>query len=196
MSSLIKEFSITQKHYKILVKQGLDNLPYETGGFLGGKDGVIQGILPTFNKDWDENKDVYMLYQEDLTRAYTFFKKHKLEYYCVYHTHPNGEAYPSQADISTGQRFHAILSYKDNTFQAFNCFRIDNNVPVQLPLKIIPDKGYFAKDLKKSSSNDVHDSEEDILNKRMNNIMNEKPNKYEKLAPKDGELNSDFSTFA
>jgi hypothetical protein len=72
MSSLIKEFSITQKHYKLLVKQGLDNLPYETGGFLGGKDGVIQGILPTFNKDWDENKDVYMLYQEDLTCLYLF----------------------------------------------------------------------------------------------------------------------------
>ncbi|RAP27362.1 hypothetical protein DID74_00695 [Candidatus Marinamargulisbacteria bacterium SCGC AG-333-B06] len=202
MKSLINEFEITEKHYKTLIKQGLDNLPYETGGFLGGKKGQIQAILPTFNKDWDQNKDVYALANEDIQRAHAFFKKHGLIYYAVYHTHPNGIPYPSEADIATGQQYHFILSYKDDKFEAFNCFRIDNRVPTQLPLRVIPDKGFDSKELKKKvplnnkeTKQDVI-SDEDDLNQRMHNILDDKQNKYEKRAPKDGELNSDFSTFA
>ena len=106
----IDSFKITEKHYAKIIKQGKDNLPYETGGFLGGKDGVICGLLPTFNKDWDQNKDVYALHDEDLLRAHTFFKKHGLIYYGVYHTHPKGISYPSEADIATGQQYHFIIA--------------------------------------------------------------------------------------
>ena len=202
MKSLINEFEITEKHYKTLIKQGLDNLPYETGGFLGGKNGQIQAILPTFNKDWDENKDVYALANEDIYRAHAFFEKHGLTYYAVYHTHPNGIPYPSEADIATGQQYHFILSYKDDKFVAFNCFRIDNKEPIQLPLIVIPDKGFESKELKKKINLNTKKtkqkiiSEEDDLNQRLHNILDDKPNMYKKMKPKDGELNSDFSTFA
>ncbi len=29
-------FTITRKHYDIIVKQGIDNYPKEVGGFMGG----------------------------------------------------------------------------------------------------------------------------------------------------------------
>ena len=49
----MNEFAITKKHYNTIIKQGYDNLPYETGGFLGGKeDGTITAILPAFNQCW------------------------------------------------------------------------------------------------------------------------------------------------
>ena len=96
---MIKEFKITNKHYQILIKQGFDNLPYETGGFVGGKDGVITGILPTFNKDWDQNKDVFKIDDTDMQRAHSFFAKHNIKFFGIYHTHPTGIAYPSDADM-------------------------------------------------------------------------------------------------
>ncbi|MBI60756.1 hypothetical protein CL657_06040 [bacterium] len=198
MNPLIDEFEIIEKHYKTLIKQGLDNLPYETGGFVGGKNGQIQAILPTFNKDWDVNKDVYTLHNEDIQRAHTFFHKHGLTYYGVYHTHPNGIPYPSEADIATKQRYHFIISFKEQEFTGFNCFRIDNNVPMQLPLVVISDNGFQSKDIKNNAIQNDRNilSDEDDLNKRMHNILDDKPNKYKKMKPKDGELNSDFSTFA
>ena len=63
------------------------------------KEGVICGLLPTFNKDWDQNKDVYALHDADIHRAYEFFNKHNLPITGFTHTHPKGIAYPSDADI-------------------------------------------------------------------------------------------------
>ena len=195
----IDGFKITQKHYDTIIKQGYDNLPYETGGFLGGKNGIICALLPTFNKDWDENTDAYSLEDADMHRAYGFFHKHNLDYYGVYHTHPKGIAYPSEADINTGQKYHFIISYKDNETPQFNAFRVDAKQPIQLPLKIISNKGFSSLDLGNTNADpEKLKEQEEIknLNDRIHNIIEGSQNKYEKLPPKDGELNSGFSTFA
>ncbi len=94
------------------------------------------------------------------------------------------------------------MIYKDDKFVTFNCFRIDNKVPTQLPLIVIPDKGFESKELKKKVNlnaktiNQETICDEEDLNERMHNILDDKPNTYKKMKPKDGELNSDFSTFA
>lgn len=194
----MKEIRILQKHYNTLIKQGFDNLPYETGGFLGGKDGTVLAILPTFNKDWDQNKDVFKLYLDDVTSAHTFFKKHNCEYFGVYHTHPKGVAYPSESDINTGQRYHFILSYKNEDQPEFKAYEIINKIPKPLPLLVIPNQGFASKDLagKGVSVKDKEKAEQEDLENRIWNIIDDKPNIYEKKPPKDELDNSQFSTFA
>ncbi len=194
----MNEFKITNKHYQILLKQGADNLPYETGGFLGGKNGTITGILPTFNKDWDENTDVYKIDNEDFRRAHEFFQKNNLEYYGVYHTHPKGSAYPSEADINTGHRYHFIISYMDPNNPDFKVYRIDNKKPILLPFTVLSDSGFMSTKEKKIKNQILANEakNQSDLNNRISNILDNKPNTYEKMPPQEGNLNSDFSTLA
>ena len=104
-----KQFKITQRHYDIIIKQSRDNLPQESGGFLGGKNGLIQAILPNFNMFEGNRTDTFGLTQEDMLRAHEFFQKHNLTFYGVYHTHPNGIPFPSTGDLKTNQKHHFIL---------------------------------------------------------------------------------------
>ena len=196
---IFDQFKITQRHYDKLIKQGYDNLPYETGGFLGGKNGVICAIMPTFNKDWDTTTDTFKIDDGDILRAHTFFQKHNLKYFSVYHTHPKGVAYPSEADINTGHKYHFIISYQDKENPQFNAFRIDDRKPIQLPFKVISNKGFSAVDLTDKSNNPeaiAERKEVSDLTDRISNIVKGEKNIYDKLPPKEGELNSGFSTFA
>ena len=195
---MINEFKITKKHYNILIKQGFDNLPYETGGFVGGKDGTITGILPTFNKDWDNSKDVFKLDDTDMQRAYSFFAKHNLTFFGIYHTHPTGIAYPSEADINTGQRFHFIISYKNPENPDFRVYFIQNKKPIEVKLTVISDSGFSSSNSEKEKDQFLYSEKqvEDELSQRINNMISDKPNLYKKLPPTPGNLDSDFSTLA
>ena len=60
------EFNITKRHYDILIKQVQDNFPYESGGFVGGKDFLISAIFPVFNKDYSNKTDVFAITMDDI----------------------------------------------------------------------------------------------------------------------------------
>ena len=190
-------FKITRRHYEKLIKQGYDNLPYETGGFLGGKDNTICAILPTFNKDWDETTDTFKIDGGDILRAHTFFEKHNLSFFGVYHTHPEGIAYPSPADINTGQKYHFIISYRDSQKPDFRVYQIINREPKELPLKVL-EKGFDVKDIHGTSESVTNEQIEKGLeiNERIQNIAQQKPNQYIKEINNSKFSNSDFSTLA
>jgi proteasome lid subunit RPN8/RPN11 len=212
---MIQAFRITAKHYQTILKQGRDNYPEEVGGFLGGNDGLITGILPLFNKHLYNKTDTFSFTSEDMTRAHEFCAKHGLQYYGLYHTHPKGIAYPSKEDIATGHKYHFILSLREDSNPIFKAFFIDNRVPFELPFSIVEDKGFFSKDLQQSSpsskkitkevdpAHNIHpafkgknpDEERHSLNEKIGNMLDRKENAYEKMPPKDVG-NSDFSTLA
>jgi len=197
MSSIVNAFKVSQRHYDLIIKQGYDNLPYETGGFLGGKKGVITAILPTFNKDWDVNKDVFALEDADIKRAYAFFQKHQVDYYGVYHTHPTGVAYPSEADIATNQRYHFIISYSDSSNPQFNVFLIKNNQPIQLPLTVLSNRAFTSLSIQGHADTvGETEREQDELNSRIQRIITDQPNTYKRMPPHSTLGNSDFSTLA
>ena len=141
-------FKITKRHYDIIVKQGRDLLPIEAGGFLAGDEqtGTVKGIYPIFNQHLEVQTDTFGFTQEDIQRAYKFCEKHKLSYFGMYHTHPKGVAYPSQADINVGHLFHFILSLKDPDNPDFKAFIIKQKQPIQVPFTVIQDKGFYKKE--------------------------------------------------
>lgn len=196
-----KVFYITKRHYDIITKQAADNFPQEAGGFLGGKDFTLSAIMPIPNQHLENRTDTFMCTQADIQRAHEFFNKHGLQYYGLYHTHPNGAPEPSQQDISTGHKYHFIIAVfgKDPSKTIMRAFEVKSRIAHPIPMQILLQDGN-VKDLKNPQKN-LSPSPQDPLYKEaehlgdlMDGIRNYSP-KYKKENPikKDG---SDFSTLA
>lgn len=108
---------------------------------------MISAIQPIFNQHLYSKVATFAFTGEDIIRAHEFFKKHNLDYYGLYHTHPKGVAYPSQADIDTGHRYHFILSLRDPESPVFAAYFIQDRMPIHIPLEVIPDKGFDQVDI-------------------------------------------------
>ncbi len=199
-----EHFRISQRHYDIILKQAVDNLPQESGGFLGGKDRLIQAILPVFNQHMENKTDTYGVTSEDINRAHQFFAKHGLDYYGVYHTHPKGIAYPSKADINTGQKYHFIVGLQNPQNPIFAVYEIKALTPYPLPLEVLTNQQFNVLDIHNKSTYEPPtpgapvvkrdpQSEVNLLSNLISNIKQEKP-AYEKLSPL--KWDSDFSTLA
>jgi len=123
--------------------------PYEAGGFLGGKENNILGVLPVPNKKVG-GRDEFSLWEDDFGRAYTFFEKHNLELAGVYHTHPGGIAYPSDQDIkATSQKrmkYMFIIGMADRYKPDLRVYTISGGV-VEIPIRVVSDKGIVVMDL-------------------------------------------------
>ena len=216
-------FKLTRKHYETIVKQGLDNYPKEIGGFLGGRDNMIQAIQPLFNQHLYNRTDTFSFTPEDVERAHAFFKKHNMTYYGLYHSHPKGAPIPSDTDINTGHKFHFILGLRDQNNPVFNAFIVNGKIATQIPFEVIDDAGFSSVDLhtgekkdgtpggsgvvqgRSSGSSQKKDvpsqdynptyDEADALSDRIHRIVHDEDNTYPKLDPQKPS-DSDFSTLA
>jgi proteasome lid subunit RPN8/RPN11 len=194
-------FVFTERHYAIIVQQALDHLPQECGGFVGGKDNMITGILPTHNQHLGNRTDTFGITSDDIQRAYDFFGKNGLTYFGAYHSHPKGIAYPSPEDIRTGQRYHFIVSLRDPQSPVFAAYEIINNQPHQIPIKIESSGKYQVKDLQNKSPapivpvvpGDLMESARHI-GEVLTQLRQEKTPHYPKMPPQ--KPGSDFSTLA
>ena len=147
-------------------KQAQDKYPHETGGFLGGHDNKILGVLPVVNKQVKDQATKFSLNDEDVERAYHFLVKHKLEFLGVYHTHPKGAAVPSAQDLSHNQKYLFIISLKDRYNPEFYAWRVENNKACQEDIKVISDAGTTVIDIITTSpklSDNVKKEEMDSL---------------------------------
>ena len=203
---MLEQFSITQRHYNIIIEQVQKNYPYESGGFVGGKEGTITAIFPVLNQDISNKTDVFAIYPQDIERAHLFFEKHGLEYYGTYHSHPKGEAIPSQQDLTHIQKYLFIISLKNFDHPDFAAYKVVGHQKAdRIPLNIVKDQDYQVKDIQSSKKNrtpdgfiipkdipDYNDNEQ--LNKQVNRLF-EGTSSYER-----SELflvdSGDFSTLA
>ncbi|MFA5879403.1 MAG: Mov34/MPN/PAD-1 family protein [Candidatus Margulisiibacteriota bacterium] len=193
------ELRITERQYQIIIRQAIENLPCETGGFLGGNEDMVKGVLPVFNKTIGDSTKTFTLEPDDFLRARTFFEKHDLEYYGVYHTHPKGVAEPSDQDLKHYQRYLFIISLINPQDPVFAAYETRGRNANKIPIKIVDNKGITVLDL---TANQGRISETSFLNEALKleqlyqDIANEKAH-YERLAPIDFfNSNTSFSAFA
>ena len=198
-------FEITKRHYDIIIKQVQQNFPYESGGFVGGKDNVITAILPSFNQDISNKTNVFAITREDIDRAHLFFEKHGLEYYGTYHSHPKGPAIPSEQDLKNIQKQLFIISLMDFDNPDFAAYLVTGVQKAErVPLKVVSNKQYESVDLhsKKKQANgkdtipkkqlpDYDDT--DQLSQQVQDIFDSKSN-YKKDSRYDND--GDFTTLA
>lgn len=195
------QFVFSKRHYDLIVKQALDNLPRESGGFLGGKNGTVLAVMPTYNQHSGNQTDTFGITSDDIQRAYEFFARNNVDYFGVYHSHPKGIAYPSKEDIQTGQHFHFIISLRNPKEPVLAAWEIINNEPHQVPIKIEQDSKYSVKDLQTTGKKPTISKPIDPLMESVQQIgevwdqwrQGQSP-QYPKMDPKSRD--SDFSTLA
>ncbi|MCP4049738.1 MAG: hypothetical protein GY730_03420 [bacterium] len=186
-------FQITRRHYDLIIKQVLTNYPQESGGFVGGKDGLIKGVLPVHNQYLFARHDTFAITSNDLLRAYSFFEKHGLDYYGLYHSHPKGVPYPSKQDLKSRQRYHFIIGLRNPEYPVFYAFEVQGDDIIRVPLDVIENTGFSSidihsgknkKDKKFGNFNKVKSLQEeaDDLNTMIENIKQNKP-RYKKRRP-------------
>lgn len=207
-------FIISERHYNLILGQAKKNLPQESGGFLGGTDRTVKAVLPTFNKHLGNRTDTFALTSEDIHRAHEFFEQHGLTYFGVYHSHPNGDPYPSQADINTGQHYHFIIGCRNPEKLILAAYEIIHNQPERVPIQLMSDKQVSVVDIREKAAEGASKKSgtgatplkpkshvatpilgdlQQIMGV-VDNITKSKPNVYPKLAPPI--RGSDFSTLA
>jgi proteasome lid subunit RPN8/RPN11 len=180
-------FTITQRQYDMIMHQAQACFPQESGGFLGGKDGVILGILPTFNMNLYDRTTEFGLTADDIDRAYRFFEKNKLEYYGVYHSHPKGIPYPSKQDLSHNMKYQFIVGLEDRFSPELYAYEIDKGNVIPVPIQVVDEKlveqMYLGGETHKIS--DVAKPREmRELESMIKNIINGRDNEYVKEPPK------------
>jgi proteasome lid subunit RPN8/RPN11 len=181
-------FTITERQYELIMRQSQENYPYETGGILcGDANGVIKGVLPLYNlADGDQKKQFGITY-DDILRGHEFAKKHGLIFYGIYHTHPNGIAYPSDEDLSHNQRYLFIISLLDRYNPEFAAYSIlPGRHVTKEEIKVINNNGVTVIDIHTGHaklSENVTKEEMDKLSMMIDAII-ENEVKYPKFSPK------------
>ena len=199
------EFSITKRHYEIIINQVKKNYPYESGGFVGGKDHIISAIFPVFNQDISNKTDVFAVSRDDIERAHLFFNKHGLEYYGAYHSHPKGDAVPSEQDLSHIQKYLFIISLRNFDNPDFAAYQTTGYKSAErVPLRILSDSQYSVKDIHGKGPqktldgfvipNGTPDFDNSVeLNQQIDDVFNQSV-KYQRKSRLDND--GDFSTLA
>lgn len=191
-------FIITERQYNIIMKQAQDCWPAETGGFLGGRENKILGVLPIPNKNPGDQTSTFALSDDDIELAYRFLVKNRLEYLGVYHTHPRGIPYPSPQDLSHNQKFLFIIGLQDRRNPELYAWRVENGRVSQEDIKIISDFGVTVVDIHTGQPKLMANATKATADKLANDIdamiAGQTPN-YPKLEPTGWDASS-FSTFA
>lgn len=162
----ISEFQLLTRHYDMLTKQVRLNHPKETGGFLGGSNGIIKAVLPVFNQALTNKQTQFAMTSEDSHRAHELFHQHKLTYYGIYHNHPSGSNRPSFQDMNRIQRYLFILTLDARetlTVTAYQAIgRIPKPVPVRLITKLpaIESEAVLDDTVTKTSANQISPSDQ------------------------------------
>ncbi|MFC1496742.1 Mov34/MPN/PAD-1 family protein, partial [Candidatus Margulisiibacteriota bacterium] len=161
-------FKITQHQYDIIMHQVQSCYPQETGGFLGGLEDKILGVLPVPNKVvGGEGNDEFGLWDEDFTRAHLFFDKHKLKLLGVYHSHPAGVALPSDQDIKATyqkqMRFMFIVGLADRYNPDLRAFLLYRGIE-EIPIQVVSDSGTEVLDLYSSGDRKIKLTPEKLHN--------------------------------
>ena len=179
-------FKITERQYEIIMRQAQGCYPEETGGVLGGREDTILGVLPIFNKDISKPYVSYGITGEDIVRALAFLKKHNLEYFGIYHTHPKGIAFPSKQDLMHHQRYLFIIGLKDRYNPELQAYRIEEEKIIPETIKVVNDSGFTVVDIvtgKPKLSESISHEEMEKLAKMIDDHIHGREILYPKMQP-------------
>ena len=191
-------FIITERQYKIIMHQAQACYPQESGGFLGGRENTILGVLPVPNKYLYDRTEVFGITGDDVDLAYRFLAKHKLEYLGVYHSHPKGVPYPSEQDLAHHQKYLFIIGLQDRYNPELCAWRVEGKNVYREDIKIISDIGVTVIDIqtgKAKLSENVKKEELDRLANMIDDLIAGKEPRYQKMKPIKWDASS-FSTLA
>ncbi len=138
-------YIITAKHFHTIVQHCLDYLPYEAGGFLGGRENVILGIFPLSNFAGFEGKEKFEVASYMSSRVYEYFNMNKISVIGFYHSHPDRDfPIPSKQDIlasliAPGVKINLLISINKLLDVNVALFETIKEKPVKQTIKVVRD---------------------------------------------------------
>ena len=168
-------FKISERQYYMIMKQVQGCYPQETGGVLGGRDDTILAVLPIWNKETSDPNKIYGITGDDIERGKLFLKKHNLEYYGIYHSHPKGVPYPSDQDLSIPQKHLFIIGLRNRYNPELTAFTIIDDQLIQEQIQVLNDAGFSVIDIysgKPELAANATEEEMGELNQMINDYLN------------------------
>jgi proteasome lid subunit RPN8/RPN11 len=109
--------------------------PLEACGILGGKEGVVEAVLPVKNAAGSRVR--FQMEPKAQLRAFEQIESEGLEVVAIFHSHPKGPTVPSPTDIREAQYLvvHIIWSRVGRRWQARG-FWIENGHAAEVPLNV------------------------------------------------------------
>lgn len=111
--------------------------PEECCGLLSGNDGAVDLFHPLRNNSSDP-KSRYFASPEDLFEAMREMRSQGRNMLAIYHSHPNGSAYPSQIDIELA--FYPHVAYLIQTLApepVIRAFRIEAQTVSEIGIEVV-----------------------------------------------------------
>ena len=148
----------------------------------------VTAIFPVMNQDISNKTDVFAIYPQDIERAHLFFEKHGLEYYGTYHSHPKGEAIPSQQDLTHIQKYLFIISLRNFNQPDFAAYKVTGHQQAdRVPLTVVSDNDFSVKDIHSKGETKTSDglvipsgtpdfNNTSLLNQQLDDVFNKSAN--------------------
>jgi proteasome lid subunit RPN8/RPN11 len=120
-----------------MIAQAQDERPRECCGLLGGRDSQAISCYPLQNKS-PQPETRYFAAPEDLFAAMRSMRCGSEELIGIYHSHPNGSAYPSKTDLELAfypQAVYLIIALDPQA--EVRAFRIDGREAAEIEIDLI-----------------------------------------------------------
>jgi proteasome lid subunit RPN8/RPN11 len=91
-------FNLRRQHAEEIVAHAREEAPNECCGILAGKNGRALKLYRAVNSERSPYR--YDIDAQDLYRIHNEVQAEGWEFVAIYHSHPDGEAYPSATDVA------------------------------------------------------------------------------------------------
>ena len=122
MSDLVR---MTRAAFECLLAEASANPNIECCGLMAGRDGVISAVFPA--KNALQSATAYEVAPEELFALFRRMRSEGLEHLGIYHSHPQGENFPSPSDLERAfypDAAYFIVSQNAAVFRPIRAFRI------------------------------------------------------------------------
>jgi len=122
MSDLVR---MTRAAFECLLAEASANPNIECCGLMAGRDGVISAVFPA--KNALQSATAYEIAPEELFALFRRMRLEGLEHLGLYHSHPQGENFPSPSDLERAfypDAAYFIVSQNAAVFRPIRAFRI------------------------------------------------------------------------
>ena len=122
MSDLVR---MTRAAFECLLAEASANPNIECCGLMAGRDSVISAVFPA--KNALQSATAYEIAPEELFALFRRMRLEGLEHLGIYHSHPQGENFPSPSDLERAfypDAAYFIVSQNAAVFRPIRAFRI------------------------------------------------------------------------
>jgi proteasome lid subunit RPN8/RPN11 len=118
---------IDKAAWDTMVAHAENTFPKECCGVMLGSDGLVREAVPLPNTYTGSQEDFFVMDPKDLNRVDREAREKGLDVLCVFHSHPDCDAYFSKRDLANSCSWfsYVVLSVKKGRFDHANSYRPD-----------------------------------------------------------------------